>query len=99
MLLGISQHALENEYYMVDIPKFIERKHKEKAAETIMQIQIRTASNNRIMPDDHYANFVRSLTKNLGEETKQVKNNKLDRHALEALRLMTNQGANMTGGR
>ncbi|MEN2464906.1 hypothetical protein [Ornithinibacillus sp. JPR2-1] len=96
-VLGVSQRVLETEYYMVDIPKLIEKKRKEQLADYFMQLQLSIASNNRVMEEEDYHNLVRNLTKILEEENK-TEQNKLDRQKLEALRLMTNQGANRTRG-
>jgi hypothetical protein len=83
---------------MVDIPKLIEKKRKQQLANYFMELQLLIASNNRVLDEDNYENFVRNLTKNLENEEDKAKQNKLDRHGLEALRLMTNMGANKTGG-
>lgn len=83
---------------MVDIPGIIARKQEEKNIKIFLNYQMLIASNNRFMKDDAHKEFIRNLTKNLeGNKTEQA--DKLDRDALEALRLMTNQGANRTGGR
>lgn len=84
---------------MADIPKLVVKKRKEKLLDYFMQLQLAIASNNRVLEEDDYTNFVRNLTKNLENEDKTEQSNKLDRHGLEALRLMTNMGANKTGGR
>ncbi len=84
---------------MVDIPGLVEKKRAEQNADYFMQLQLMTASNNRNMPDENYEKVVRYLTKNLEGKNTNQESNKTDRHALEALRLMTNQGANQTGRR
>lgn len=80
---------------MVDIPDLLEKKRKEEKAEYHMQLLLQIAANSRALKDEGYDEFVRNLTKDFEKET----TNKLDRQALETLRLMTKQGANKTGGR
>lgn len=82
---------------MVDIPGLIEKQYAKERQEYFTQLQLKIAANNRVMDEDIYKNLIRNLTKNL--DSQNAKAEKLDRHALEALRLMTNAGANKTGGR
>ncbi len=84
---------------MADIPKAIEKKAQFMNNDYFLQFQMMLASNNRIMQDENYEEFVRNLTKNLEDSEGKQEADKLDHHALEALRLMTNKGANKTGGR
>lgn len=81
---------------MVDIPKRLVNLQKEKKSDYLMNLQLAIASNNRSLENDPFNNLVRNLTKNLEEKNDA---DKLDRNALEALRFMTNMGANKTGGR
>lgn len=84
---------------MVDIPYLIKKKREKEMNEYVMQMQLNTATNNRIMRDEDYQEFIRNLTKSLedNEGKSNVDNNKLDRHKFEVLRFMTNRGANFTG--
>jgi len=84
---------------MVDIPQTIEKKAKSLNVDYFLQFQMMLASNNRVMKDEIYDEFVRNLTKNLEDSEGKQDADKLDHHALEALRLMTSKGANKTGGR
>lgn len=81
---------------MVDIPRLIKLKQKEKSSDNITKLQLLIASNNRTIEDEAFKDLIRNLTKNLEDKSRQ---DKLDRNALEALRFMTNMGANKTGGR
>lgn len=83
---------------MADIPNLIQEKFKNKNIDYFLQFQMMLASNNRVMKDETYKEFVRNLTKNLENNDKNSNAEKLDHHALETLRLMTSKGANRTGG-
>jgi len=95
-ILGVGQKTLEDSYYMKDLPGLIKRKRDEEADDYFMRLQLSLASNNRILEDESFKTLVRNLTKHLEGGGSKQDTNKLDRHALEALRLMTNQGANKT---
>lgn len=101
-ILGVSQTEIEEEFYMKDIPQLIEEKHtknrQEKINEYFIQLQLMIASNDRAMDPDDYKHLVRNLTKNLEDNESKNDTDKLDRQALETLRLMTSMGANRTGG-
>lgn len=83
-ILGVSQTAIENEFYMVDLPFLIEKKHEQHNGEKLMQLQLMTAANNRAMEDNDYKRLVDSLTPAEAKEDM----NKFDRDKLEQLRSM-----------
>lgn len=82
---------------MVDIPELIANKRKQQSADRLMQLQLSLAANNRVMETDSYRGLIQNLTKDLEDRVGEQATDKLDRHAFEALRFMTNQGANRTG--
>lgn len=84
---------------MVDIPYLIKRKREKETNDYLMQMQLQTATNNRVMEDESYQKLIRNLTKGFEEGSKKQNNdkNEFDRHKFEVLRFMTNRGANFTG--
>ena len=77
---------------MVDLPKLLEERAKEKNAKMMEQILIHLATNNRSLEESDYKNFMEKLAKNLNTKP----NNQFDRDKFEELRLLTEMGANRT---
>jgi hypothetical protein len=92
MSLGVSQQTIENEYYMIDIPDFLDQRTKQKNARLLEQVMLRIATNNRTMENDEYKKFVNQLTNQAGIKP----NDGFDREKFEHLRMMTNRGINRT---
>ncbi|NUJ19545.1 hypothetical protein FKN04_23750 [Bacillus glycinifermentans] len=67
---------------MVDIPKFIKSKTKQKAMASLERIRLTLAANNRAVEDDVFDSLMRSLTKTAGIDTTM----KFDREKFEQLR-------------
>ncbi|MEH7223851.1 hypothetical protein V7112_08520 [Bacillus sp. JJ1566] len=90
MTLGVSQKAIQNEYYMVDLPAILEDKAKEKTFQLLEQIMIRLATNSRYMPDEEYQKFMNQvIPKDATPAEKQF-----SREKFEELRMLTNMGVN-----
>ncbi|THE09950.1 hypothetical protein E1I69_20500 [Bacillus timonensis] len=90
MTLGVSQKALENEYYMVDLPAILEDKAKEKNTGLLEQIMVRLATNSRYMPDDEYQKLMNQVFPKDAIPTE----NQFSREKFEELRMLTNMGVN-----
>ncbi|MDW0113761.1 hypothetical protein QT711_11235 [Sporosarcina saromensis] len=83
-MLNVSQTAIENEFYMVDLPFLIQKKHEQQNAELLVKLQLLIASNNRAMEESDYKQFINAIT------PKEIKAdmNKFDRDKFEQLRRM-----------
>jgi uncharacterized NAD-dependent epimerase/dehydratase family protein len=85
LILGVSQKAIENEYYMIDLPALIERKTKYDAVNRLADLRFVLATNNRSMEDSEYKRYVNELTTRLGIKV----SDKFDRGKFEQLRALT----------
>jgi hypothetical protein len=92
MGLGVSQYVIENEYYMVDIPEFLNQKAKQKNSQLLEQVMLLIATNNRVMEESDYKKFIKQLTNQAGIKP----DDDFDRAKFEHLRMMTNRGINRT---
>lgn len=84
IILGVTQREIENDFYMVDIPKFIQSKTKQKALTRLEEIRLILATNNRAVEDDVFDSLMRSLTKTAGIDTTM----EFDRDKFEQLRML-----------
>lgn len=73
---------METQFYMVDIPKLIQQKREKESTERLIQLRLMIASNNRLMDDKDYSQFINILSP-------EKKLEKFDRSALERLRSMS----------
>ena len=89
-MLGVSQIALETEFFMVDLPRFISAKQRTEKERHLMTLNTLVAANNRILDQVDYKKFVAQLT----PETTRVEPSKFDRDKFEELRAMTLSGGN-----
>jgi hypothetical protein len=85
LMLGVSQHAIENEYYMIDLPRMLERKARIDAMKRLDDMRFNFASNNRSLEDAEFKKYMNELTKRTGLKV----NEKFDRSKFEQLRAMT----------
>lgn len=90
LILGVSQKSIETEFYMVDLPKILEAKAKEKNNRVYEQILIHLATNNRALNEDDHKEFMR----NVANHIEINHNDQFDREKFEQLRFLTNSGAN-----
>ena len=86
----MTQTALEDGYYMVDLPVLLKAKRKHDAFNRLNDIFMLTATNNRSMEEAEYKKYVAGLNKEIGVK----QSNKFDRSKFEELRAMTNMGGN-----
>lgn len=91
VLLGVPQTVLETGYYMVDLPKIIEAKHKQVVGNRLNNIMMLTATNGRSIEESDYKAYINGLNKSLGVKAEE----KFNRDKFEELRAMTNMGANL----
>jgi uncharacterized NAD-dependent epimerase/dehydratase family protein len=84
-MLGVSQYAIENEYYMIDLPRLLERKAKLDAMNRLEDLRFNVATNNRGLDESEFKKYVNELTKRTGLKV----NEKFDRNKFEQLRAMT----------
>jgi hypothetical protein len=75
---------------MIDIPKLLEEKAKQRTQDYLQQIMLHLATNSRFMEESEYKQFINGLTKGLGEPVSQ----EFSREKFEELRMLTNMGAN-----
>jgi hypothetical protein len=85
LILGVSQHAIENEYYMIDLPRLIERKVKLDAVKRLEDMRFTFASNNRSLEEVEFKKYMNELTKRTGAKISET----FDREKFEQLRAMT----------
>jgi uncharacterized NAD-dependent epimerase/dehydratase family protein len=85
LMLGVSQHAIENEYYMTDLPRLLERKAKLDAMKRLDDFRFNIATNNRGLDEAEFKQYTNELTKRTGLKV----NEKFDRSKFEQLRAMT----------
>ncbi|WP_141432414.1 hypothetical protein [Bacillus sp. 03113] len=88
--LGVSQIAIETEYYMVDLPVLLEKKAKEHNDKVLEKVMIQLATNRRSLEEEEFNKFMKQLTSELNL------NQSFSREKMEELRMMTNLGANKT---
>jgi hypothetical protein len=88
----VSQFDIENKYYMIDLPDFVEKKKQMKAQDNLEQIHMLIATNNRGMEDKEFTSLIETLKKDIGFDLKP--NTEFDRDKFEELRFLTNMGAN-----
>ncbi len=81
-ILGVTPKQLEHEYYMVDIPKLIEKQREKESIDRLIHLRLLIASNSRLMEDNDYSQFVNMLST-------EKKLDKFDRNAMERLRSMS----------
>lgn len=82
--MGVSQIALETEYYMVDIPDILQKKLERDKNDKLNHLQLLIASNNRKLEEKDYKNMVAGLMpQNVINNT-----NNFDRDKMERLRNM-----------
>ncbi|MEK4311805.1 hypothetical protein [Bacillus sp. FSL P2-0092] len=82
VLLGVTQRQIENDYYMVDIPKFLRAKTKSNAIDRLSTISLLVGSEGRVMDDREYQRLVKDLRKQAG----YVDREEFDREKFEQLR-------------
>lgn len=75
---------------MVDLPKLLEEKAKEKNEKLMEQILIHLATNQRSLEESEFKKFMDGLSKALNRNP----NNDFDRDKMEELRMLTEMGAN-----
>jgi uncharacterized NAD-dependent epimerase/dehydratase family protein len=85
LMLGVSQHAIENEYYMIDLPRMLERKARIDAMKRIEDLRFNIATNNRSLDEAEFKKYMNELTKRTGIKVAE----KFDREKFEQLRAMT----------
>ncbi|WP_239423060.1 hypothetical protein [Bacillus amyloliquefaciens] len=91
--MGVTQHQIENEFYMVDIPKFVRAKTRQGAVRRIEDIRVLLATNSRASEDDEYKQFMNALIRAAGLRPEV----KFDREKFEQLRAL--QGNFRKGGK
>lgn len=84
IILGVTQREIENDYYMVDIPKLIRAKAKQSAIRRLEEVRIALATNNRSSEDEDFKSLMNGLTRTAGIENA----NHFDREKFEQLRMM-----------
>jgi len=84
--LGVSQRALETEYYIVDLPLLLRLKTHEIAENRLITLQIATVSQGA--DKDVYTEFVARLRGDLITDSNECQTNtdEFDRSAIERLR-------------
>ncbi|PJI12427.1 hypothetical protein CTV96_09785 [Bacillus altitudinis] len=82
VLLGVTQRQIENDYYMVDIPKFLRAKTKSNAIERLSMISTLVGTEGRVMEDRDYQRMLKDLRKQAG----YVERDDFDRDKFEQLR-------------
>lgn len=87
-MLGVSQKAVETEYYMVDLPKLVEKKMKFDAVKRLGELQFVLASNNRSFEEAEYRKYVKQLSNQAGIKSET----NFDRDKFEQLRALTKGG-------
>ncbi|MGF0002916.1 hypothetical protein ACQRCG_05260 [Bacillus altitudinis] len=81
-MLGATQRQIENDYYMVDIPKFLRSKTKSNAIERLSMISTLVGTEGRAMEDRDYQRMLKDLRKQAG----YVERDDFDRDKFEQLR-------------
>ncbi|MGY8620212.1 hypothetical protein ACN6A9_01345 [Bacillus safensis] len=81
-MLGVTQRQIENDYYMVDIPKILRTKTKANAIDRLSMISLLVGSEGRVMDDREYQRLVKDLRKQAG----YVDREDFDREKFEQLR-------------
>ncbi|MGK9388833.1 hypothetical protein [Bacillus sp. RK1064] len=81
-MLGVTQRQIENDYYMVDIPKILRSKTKASAIDRLSMISLLVGSEGRAMEDREYQRLVKDLRKQAG----YVDREEFDREKFEQLR-------------
>lgn len=90
LILGVSQHAIENEYYFVDLPKLLQTKARFDAIKRMEELQLAIATNNRLLDDEGYRKLTHDLSKRAGVKQEETFN----RGKFEQLRSIANGGGN-----
>ncbi len=81
-MLGVTQRQIEDDYYMVDIPKILRTKTKANAIDRLSMISLLVGSEGRAMDDREYQRLVKDLRKQAG----YVDREEFDREKFEQLR-------------
>ncbi|MCA6607433.1 hypothetical protein [Bacillus safensis] len=81
-MLGVTQRQIENDYYMVDIPKILRSQTKANAIDRLSMISLLVGSEGRAMDDREYQRLVKDLRKQAG----YVDREEFDREKFEQLR-------------
>ncbi|MEH7736827.1 hypothetical protein QPL77_14420 [Bacillus pumilus] len=81
-MLGVTQRQIENDYYMVDIPKFLRSKTKSNSIERLSMISTLIGTEGRSMEDRDYQRMLKDLRKQAG----YVDREEFDRDKFEQLR-------------
>ncbi|MGI1828793.1 hypothetical protein ACRPLG_02870 [Bacillus safensis] len=81
-MLGVTQRQIENDYYMVDIPKILRSQTKANAIDRLSMISLLVGSEGRAMDDLEYQRLVKDLRKQAG----YVDREEFDREKFEQLR-------------
>lgn len=79
---------------MVDLPKLLEEKAREKNEKLMEKVLIQLATNQRFMEESEFKKFMTQLSQSLNQN--QNPNNAFDRNKMEELRFLTQMGANRT---
>jgi hypothetical protein len=82
VVLGVSQHVLENEYYMIDLFDILEEKRKNKAIDQLTQLQVLSA---RYMEKEDYTKYITDLQRAAGIKHQE----KFSRDKMDALHAFT----------
>jgi predicted nucleotidyltransferase len=80
--------VIETEYYLIDLPKIMNKSKEMKKIGRLEDINILLATNNRAMDEESYKKLINSY---ISESKIKIENN-FDREAFEALRFAHNQG-------
>jgi hypothetical protein len=75
---------------MVDLPKLLDEKAKEKNEKLLEQILIHLATNQRSLEEGEFKKFMTKLSKQVNPN----QDNAFDRDKMEELRMLTEMGAN-----
>jgi hypothetical protein len=81
--LGVSQQAMENEYYFIDLPQVMEAHRREKAQHAILSLQIASSP---YMEKDDYKAFFDGLREEAGRSDED--DDTFDEEGLDKVRMM-----------
>ncbi|MCP9283042.1 hypothetical protein [Bacillus safensis] len=81
-MLGVTQRQIENDYYMVDIPKILRSQTKANAIDRLSMISLLVGTEGRAMDDREYQRLVKDLRKQAGYADRE----EFDREKFEQLR-------------
>lgn len=80
--LGVSQTAVETEYYMIDLPALMEKKRKKDAIDRLNQVILYNSSG---MDKNDFKRFVNDLMKQAGVDKEEQKFNRAKFEQLRAM--------------